>query len=97
MFAVLFGFFSGASIALVPTICIPLTPNMAVLGTRLGMQFVPNAVGVLIGIPIAGAILGQTKDWTGLQAFCGAMLAVAGVLAIVLRVVKKGYSLREKV
>ena len=105
IFCVLFGFFSGACITLSPAIIVSITPDMSLLGTRMGMLVVPNALGVLIGNPIAGAILGNHDAvlkgaagarWTGLQAFTGAIVGASVVFAVGTRVSKAGLSLRKK-
>jgi hypothetical protein len=48
---------------------IEMAPNMHVAGTRLGMMFVAGSIGVLIGNPIAGAILDSKSGFSGLEAF----------------------------
>ena len=56
----------------------------------MGMLFVPIAVGLLIGNPIAGALL--RNGWTDLQAFGGATVALSGICVIGARVAKAGLS-----
>lgn len=55
-FAVLYGFFSGSIVALASVLWAILSPNMRILGTRIGMTTVPMAAGLLIGNPIAGKV-----------------------------------------
>lgn len=43
--------------ALPPALIIALSPSMTEIGTRIGMAFFVGSLGVLIGSPIAGAIL----------------------------------------
>ena len=93
--AILYGFVSGAFVALYPSCAIALCPSLAHIGVRLGMLFVPISIGLLIGNPIAGALV--KSDWTALQSFCGAALAISGVMMSVTRVVRGGWSIKVKV
>ncbi|KAI1144759.1 major facilitator superfamily domain-containing protein [Nemania diffusa] len=54
--ATLYGFFSGSFVSLSPTILVALSPNRAIMGTRLGMCFAVMGLALLFGAPIAGAI-----------------------------------------
>ena len=94
VFCLLFGFFSGNFISLAPSILVTLCPNLGVFGVRLGMLFVPMAIGPLIGNPIAGAVLDH--GWVALQAFCGATTVFAVLLALALRIMKAGIRLKAK-
>ncbi|KAI0160623.1 major facilitator superfamily transporter [Xylariaceae sp. FL1272] len=79
VFVLLFGFFNGGVTSLPASAIASLTPDLSRLGTRLGMVFVPLGVSVLIGNPIAGAILGDSyvlSSWQGVIAFSGATLLV---------------------
>ena len=69
--ASIYGYASGAIVSLPPTILAKLTPNMGVLGTRMGMSFTFAGTGLLIGNPIAGALLSHdgTVCWEA-QLFC---------------------------
>ena len=73
--AALYGFFSGGFISLPPVVITILTRDLRDLGTRLGMFFAVISMGLLIGTPIGGALLGSTDSITPLQAFSGACLA----------------------
>lgn len=57
VFLIFYGFFSGAFVSLPPPVLIALSPNRALMGTHMGMAFAGVACGVLVGTPIAGAIL----------------------------------------
>jgi predicted MFS family arabinose efflux permease len=57
VFAIFYGFASGAIVSLPPTILARLTSNMSILGTRMGMSFTFAGLGLLIANPIAGALL----------------------------------------
>ncbi|KAI1414173.1 MFS general substrate transporter [Hypoxylon sp. FL1857] len=82
VFALLFGFFNGGVTSLPPSAIVSLTPDMSRLGTRMGMLFAFIGIAVLVGTPIAGAILKDVNDdgaWKGLIAFSAATLFVGGV------------------
>ncbi|KAI0149638.1 MFS general substrate transporter [Hypoxylon sp. NC0597] len=68
VFALLFGFFNGGVTSLPPSAVVSLTPDMSRLGTRMGMLFAFIGLAVLVGTPIAGAILRDVDDdgaWKG--------------------------------
>ncbi|KAK6949890.1 hypothetical protein Daesc_008213 [Daldinia eschscholtzii] len=96
--AVLAGFFSGVFIAMPPVCFFPLTKDKSKLGTRIGMGFGIIALGLLVGGPVAGAILGTTKplDWEGLWGFGGAAAALSGFMYAALRVYRSGWALNIK-
>ncbi|OTA94970.1 hypothetical protein M434DRAFT_394186 [Hypoxylon sp. CO27-5] len=82
VFALLFGFFNGGVTSLPPSAIVGLTPDMSRLGTRMGMLFAFVGLAVLVGTPIAGAILKDVNDdeaWKGLIAFSAATMFVGGV------------------
>ncbi|KAI0837032.1 MFS general substrate transporter [Hypoxylon sp. FL0890] len=82
VFALLFGFFNGGVTSLPPSAIVSLTPDMSRLGTRMGMLFAFIGLAVLVGTPIAGAILKDVNDdgaWKGLIAFSAVTLLVGGV------------------
>lgn len=91
--SILYSFFSGGLMALPPAVIVFLSPSMAEIGTRIGMAFFVGSLGVLIGSPIAGAILdaqsprdqgshlvlGEEVFW-GVLVFTGVVLVASGVL-----------------
>ncbi|MDB5910537.1 MAG: hypothetical protein JWP34_4651 [Massilia sp.] len=79
VFALLYGAFSGGVVGLAPSAIVSLSPDLGVVGTRMGMLFAVNGVAVLVGTPIAGAILGDS-EWVPMIVFTGAFLAAAAVL-----------------
>ncbi|KAI1393020.1 MFS general substrate transporter [Hypoxylon trugodes] len=82
VFVLLFGFCNGGVTSLPPSAIVSLTPDLARLGTRMGMTFAFIGSAVLVGTPIAGAILRDVDDdarWKGLIAFSGATLVVGGL------------------
>lgn len=89
VFAILYGFASGAIVSLPATILARLTSNMSILGTRMGMCFTLAGLGLLIGNPIAGALLdieGQIF-WKG-QLFSAVMVVVGTGFFVWLRLLK---------
>ena len=96
VFSVLYGFFSGTFVSLPPTTVVSLSPNLGVVGTRMGMCFAFAGFGLLVGNPVAGAILGTGNQFVGVQALCGGTVAVAAVAMVWARVWKAGPSLRVK-
>ena len=96
--AIVTGFFSGVIVALPPVCFAMLTTNKALIGTRIGQGFAIGGLGLLIGGPSAGAILGTVEplDWTGLWVYGGVSLAVAGFLLITVRVMKASSKLTVK-
>ena len=96
VFAVLYGAFSGAIVSLPPTIVALLSPNMSLVGTRMGMSFTFAGLGLLIGNPIAGAILNIPEGkFKGAQAFSAATLlagaAIFGVVRLLIVRQRKGW------
>ncbi|RYP45333.1 hypothetical protein DL768_008317 [Monosporascus sp. mg162] len=81
VFALLFGFFNGGVTSLPPSAIVILTPDLSRLGTRMGMTFLFTGSAVLIGTPIAGAILRNYSEaaWNGLIAYTGVTLMAGAV------------------
>jgi len=95
VFCVLFGFFSSGLISLpAAVVAISLCPDMRQFGVRITMQQVPAAIGLMIGNPIAGAIL--RTGWPGLQAFSASLVLACTLLTIAARVAKVGWAIRAK-
>jgi predicted MFS family arabinose efflux permease len=92
-----YGFFSGAFVSLPPAIIVSLSQNeRGKIGTRLGQSFACLAVGVLIGTPIGGAILGRTGSYEAVWAFAGSTLVVAAGLLMAARLSWRGWRLMVK-
>jgi len=95
VFCVLYGFFSAGLIMLPATVvAVMLCPDMRQYGVRLTMQMVPAALGLLIGNPIAGAIL--PHGWRALQCFSAATVAACTIITIAARATRVGWSLTRK-
>ena len=81
-FCVFYGFFSGSLVALTPIVWTILSPNPKVMGTRIGMLSVSMAAGLLVGNPVAGALV-RHSGFLALQAFCGSMIVAGGLVMFV--------------
>lgn len=79
-FAVLYGFFSGAFVALPAVVLTVLTPNPSMLGTRMGMCSTVCSLGSLCGAPVAGALLSDTGGYLALQLFSAVATLATGAL-----------------
>ncbi|KAJ5727368.1 hypothetical protein N7493_005188 [Penicillium malachiteum] len=88
--AIVTGFFSGVVVALPPVCFRMLTENKAMIGTRVGQGFAIGGFGLLIGGPSGGAILGSDDDWTAIWVYGGVAACVAGLIMMVVRVMKAG-------
>jgi predicted MFS family arabinose efflux permease len=92
---IFFGFFSGTFVSLPPTIIVHMSPNRGLIGTRMGMCFAFVSLGVLIGTPIAGAIL-DASDFTSVWIFGGVLTFVGGSIMFASRIAFKGWKLMIK-
>ncbi|KAH6853946.1 major facilitator superfamily domain-containing protein [Chaetomium sp. MPI-CAGE-AT-0009] len=82
VYALLYGAFSGAVVSLTPSVLVGLAPDMGRVGARMGLSFVVSGIAILIGTPIAGAILGgeESPQWLGTILYSAFGLIVATVL-----------------
>ncbi|KAK0720116.1 hypothetical protein B0H67DRAFT_552354 [Lasiosphaeris hirsuta] len=92
------GFASGSIQAILPADVASIYPDLSMLGTNMGMTMFASGLGLLIGSPVAGAILerqsiaaGRPTYW-GALTFAGATVIVGGLLLIVVRVIKVGFA-----
>lgn len=95
IWALLYGAFSGAFVSLQPSTVVSITDDMSLVGGRLGMNTFCAALGILVGSPIAGVIVGS-GSWVGLQAFCGATLFAGAILVAVTRWSRVGGAVNKK-
>jgi MFS transporter, MCT family, solute carrier family 16 (monocarboxylic acid transporters), member 10 len=58
IFAIMFGFFSGIVVALLPTVVSQISPDER-LGARMGAFYSLVAVATVAGTPIGGALIKQ--------------------------------------
>jgi predicted MFS family arabinose efflux permease len=94
--SLLYGFSSGGFVSLPPVVMAAITKDLRSYGTRLGMFFAIVSVGLLIGTPIGGAILGDTNSYLGVQLFSGACLIVCSIIVLWIRVMRSGPRLMYK-
>jgi MFS family permease len=86
LFCVFYGFFSGACVSLPATILASICPQLNQVGTWMGMSFVFAGFGLLVGSPIAGAIVNsQGGNFVGAQCFGGATLMAGSVMYMAVR------------
>lgn len=95
VWSLLYGAFSGAFVSLQPSTVVSITDDMGAVGGRLGMNTFCAALGILIGNPVAGAIVGD-GDWVGLQCFCGGALLLGSVCVGVTRLTRTDWVLMKK-
>lgn len=96
VFAILYGFFSGAYVSLPPTALVSLSPDLRVIGTRMGMSFAISALGLLVGTPVSGAILKSTGHFLGPQLLAGSTILAAAGFTTAARLSKVGPGLAIK-
>lgn len=90
-FTVVFGFWSGTAISLTP-VCIASVCKMEDYGKRNGTTFSLCSFAVLVGVPIAGAIIESKAGYTGLIVFAGAMYVAAFFAFLATRVIARGWN-----
>ena len=95
VFSVFNGFFSGAFVTLGGPIVFALTTDPDSVGTRMGMLTSVCGVALLIGNPLAGAIL-DNGSWLALQIWAGSLLLAAALFIAWARVSRYGASLKAK-
>ena len=96
VFCLLYGFFTGGLVSLPPTVLVSLSPSMAVVGSRMGTCFAFNGISLLVGTPIAGALV-KPGDFKGAIAFCGSVVIFGCIFLILARIVKVGTALHAKI
>lgn len=89
VFALLYGLSSGGIVSVTPSAVMILTPDISLVGTRLGMLFMVAGVSILLGTPIAGWILGDFSEaeWRGVILYSAVGVMIGTVLYILSRVV----------
>ncbi|KAI1498988.1 putative monocarboxylate permease [Biscogniauxia marginata] len=98
--AVLLGLSSGSIQAVLPANVAFLCPDLSKLGTNIGMTLLTSGLGLLIGNPVAGAILGVQSNasgdiWWGCLTFAGVFILIGGLALIVVRTMKVGLTLTK--
>ncbi|KAJ4508421.1 hypothetical protein HRR83_007353 [Exophiala dermatitidis] len=82
VFAVLYGFGSGAVASILPA-CIAHISHIHQIGVRTGVLFSVVAIAVLIGSPIGGQLI-TNRGYRSMQGFSGGMLAAGFGVYLVL-------------
>jgi MFS family permease len=96
-FSVLFGFFSGTFVSLPPACIASMTPDMTLIGTRLGMNFFVCGFGVLMGTPVAGALIERAHgNYLHAKIFAGIFIALATLFIGMARVRLTGWVFFKK-
>ncbi|TFK31637.1 major facilitator superfamily domain-containing protein [Crucibulum laeve] len=88
VFGILYGFWSGSYVSLIPSLLAQLTTNMAEIGTRMGIAFSIAGVSLLIGTPIEGALLHAhdgSYAWYRSIILCGVMTMCGAVGMVISR------------
>lgn len=84
VFAVLYGFMTGAYVSL-PTACVAsITKDLHEVGARVGMCFMFAGIGMLIGNPIAGALVDLETGTFWKAQLCCAMLVLGSMVCLLL-------------
>ncbi|KAK9466543.1 major facilitator superfamily domain-containing protein [Lipomyces arxii] len=96
LIALFYGFFSGTFVSLPPSVAASLSPDLSLIGTRLGMLFFFCAFGLLIGTPVAGALVRTHAGYTAAVVFCGASVLASGFFILSTRLLKVGMTLKVK-
>lgn len=81
-FALLYGAASGGTVAVLPSAVMTMAPDMARVGTRMGMTFLLTGLAVLVGTPAAGWILGDFSEarWRATIGYSAGGVMLATVL-----------------
>ncbi|KAI2627720.1 major facilitator superfamily domain-containing protein [Hypoxylon sp. NC1633] len=96
VFAVLYGFASGLTLAIIPALVASIS-DIQKLGFRVGTLYAFSSFGALFGSPIAGAIVTrQDGGYDGLKIFGGISLIAGGIFIILSRVILVGPGLLVK-
>lgn len=95
-FAVLFGFFSGAYVALAAALIVKISP-FPQIGYRIGLMFLMASLGGLTTNPIAGAILSHNNgSYIGMKIFSGVLFLAGTVFITAARIRQTGWTLAAK-
>lgn len=96
-FAVLYGIFSGALIALTPAMIAQIS-EVHEIGMRTGTLYGLLGIITLSGNLSAGAIVDNSGDqFTGLKIFCGAWIAIGVAFLVWTRVSIQGWNWKKKI
>ncbi|KAF9265668.1 MFS general substrate transporter [Marasmius fiardii PR-910] len=85
IFAILYGFFSGAYISLLGPLFSSLAGDVSEVGLRIGIAYLFTGLGSLIGTPITGALLSHQFTWWRPIVYNGIMCAAGTVCFFICR------------
>ena len=98
IFACFYGIFAAGIQGLFPVVLTSLTDDPQKLGVRTGMGFAIIGCAVLIGPPIAGALVSANNgSYVGLQAFAGSCMLLGFSVLLACRWSKVGWNLKVRV
>ena len=90
VFAVIFGFSSGAYVALAAPCVVQISPFQQI-GYRVGLIFLFSSIAGLTTNPIAGAILAANHgSWVGMKVYAGVLTLAGTTLALGARLYRTG-------
>lgn len=84
-FSLLYGFFSGAALSLIPPALAMFATDVTEVGSRIGFGLLLGALGALVGLPIDGALLSHREGtettfvWWRPSVFSGVILSGSAV------------------
>ncbi|KAL3426234.1 monocarboxylate permease-like protein [Phlyctema vagabunda] len=94
VFAALYGFSSGAWVAMGPALIAQISP-IREIGIRSGTMFACISIAALTGNPIGGALISHDNGkFEYLQIFCGVVMAAGAVGFVASRYVQCGWAMK---
>jgi len=84
--AIIYGFFAGMYIALLAPLFALLSDDISELGMRMGVGISFGGLGVLVGPPIHGAILGKPYTWWKAALFSGSVSLIGCACFVVMNI-----------
>lgn len=97
-FAVIYGLSAAGVQSLFPATLSSLTTDLKKAGVRIGMVMSIVGCSSLLGSPIAGALIdSRDGDYLYAQIFAGVVMFVGSTILVAARILKTGFSLKEKV
>ncbi|KAI6842740.1 MFS transporter, MCP family, solute carrier family 16, member 10 [Hortaea werneckii] len=97
VFTCFYGLVSAAFQCLIPSTVASITPDLSMVGTRLGMAFSTLSFAALTGPPIGGALQSTMGgDYTGASVWAATSVLVCFVLFVLARLSKAGTKLGVK-
>lgn len=98
IFAVLYGFSSGAFVSLLPAMIAQISEDMTKIGLRVGLQYATISVAALVSNPIKGGLIHPDRGggFRDLQIYCGVLILAGSVMFICARVSLAGLRMRAK-